>query len=166
MTNKEIKTQERFIIEIYNEKTADVDYHIMPADYTRDATISKAWEIWDELPGNGHKKSESDIIVSKQIIEETKEGFLRHFDFENCNDEEIAEYARTFNYENSGLYHIGATSGREMDELREYLRSWAKGEPLEDIDISHISEDDFLELLYQKNLIMHGIIESYKKYLK
>lgn len=170
MKNNEIlkraNLSSRFVVEVFNEKSGDVSFSIMPAGNTLEDTILAAWESWDDLPLNGHKKADIDITVSRQIIEETETGLLRFFDHENCEDQEIAEYARSFNYENIGLYHIGAASGREMDELREYVRSWGKGEPLDDIDISHISEDDFLELLYQKNLVTRGIIESYKKYLK
>lgn len=170
MKNNEIlnraNLEERFVIEVFNEKAGDVSFNIMPAGNTLEDTILTAWETWDDLPRNGRDKTYCDITISRQIIEETETGLLQYFDYENCDNQKIAEYARTFNYENGGLYHIGATVGREMDELREYVRSWGKGEPLDDIDISHISEDDFLELLYQKNLVTRGIIESYKKYLK
>ena len=158
--------KERFIIEVFDEKAGETSYNIMPAGNTLEDAIVTAWKIWDDLPRNGHKKTHCDITVSRQIIEETETGLLQYFDYENCDGQEIAEYARTFNYENSGLYHIGATVGREMDELREYVRGWAKGDPLDDMDISTMGEDEFLELLYKKNLVTRGIIESYKKYLK
>lgn len=53
-----------------------------------------------------------------------------------------------------------------MDELREYVRGWAKGDPLDDMDTSKMGEEEFLELLYKKNLVTRGIIESYKKWFR
>lgn len=174
MTNKEIEKidekaaenlKERFIIEVFDEKAADVSYNITPSETTLDDAICEAWREWFELVRNGHKKEYCYISVSKQIIKETEMG-PQFFDYENCDNKEISEYARSFNEENESLYYISTSAGQEMDELREYVRSWEKGEPLDDIDISKMGEDDFLGLLYQKNLIGLEIIDSYKKWVR
>lgn len=174
MTNKEIEKidekaaenlKERFIIEVFDEKAADVSYNITPSETTFDDAICEAWREWFELAKNGHKKEHCYISVSKQIVEEAEMG-LQFFDYENCGNDELLEYAKSFNEENESLYYISTAAGQEMDELCEYARSWVRGEPVEDIDISKMSEDDFLELLYQRNLIRLEIIDSYKKWVR
>ena len=163
---KREKLLKRFVVEVFDEKAADVSFYIMGAEDTLDSTIIEAWKEWDKLPKNGHRKSFCNIEVSRQIVEETETGALQFFDYENSDNEEIAEYSRSFNEDNEGLYYISSTSGQEMDELREYVRSWVKGEPLDDIDISKMEEDDFLELLYKKYLVSRETIDSYKKWVR
>ena len=170
MKNNEIlnraNLEERFVIEVFNEKAGDVSFNIMPAGNTLEDTILTAWETWDDLPRNGRDKTYCDITISRQIIEETETGLLQYFDYENCGNDELSEYAKSFNEENESLYYISTAAGQEMDELCEYARSWVRGEPVDDIDISKMSEVDFLELLYQRNLIRLEIIDSYKKWVR